>query len=200
MRRSIGIILILLTALGSSACAPETPVSTPAPAVRFTPTPQALEPTAPSTVAADPAETFSSEQLGLCFSYPRGYTQVLTSGTVEIAAPDLPGSDVKGLFWLETSDAYDRTAEVIASQDLTFAEGLNVGTWTEDLAGETAVVLDGMPGQELQRRVYAVHQGDLYVLAFWPALSENQEAAAQMEALYNAVIHTWTWSPCTANQ
>jgi hypothetical protein len=61
-------------------------------------------------------------------------------------------------------------------------------------------VLDGMPGQELQRRVYAVHAQTLYVLAFWPARSENKAAGDQMESLYTTITDSWAWSPCPASE
>jgi len=80
-------------------------------------------------------------------------------------------------------------AEMIADQGTTFAPALDVGRWTVTLGGEHAVVLDGMPGQELQRRVY--------ILTFWPACSENKAASDQMEALYAAVTSSWAWSPCS---
>jgi len=143
-----------------------------------------------------PAELFSSDELGLCFSYPRGYTQI-PADAVEIAGPNLPGSDMKGLFWLEMSDSYNRTAEKIADQEMTYAAGLDVGRWTVMLGGEQAVVLDGMPGQDLQRRVYVVHQQTLYILGFMPARSENKAAGDQMESLYTTVINSWAWSPCS---
>jgi hypothetical protein len=151
----------------------------------------------PQTSMNDTAEWFSSDQPGLCFSYPQGYA-IVPADIVEIGAPDLPGSDVKGLFWLEISDSYGRTAETIADQDLTFAAGLDVGRWNLTLDGEQAAVLDGMPGQDLQRRVYVVHEGTLYVLAFMPTRSENNAANDQMEALFNAVTSSWAWSPCPA--
>lgn len=168
----------------------------------LTATPQVLESTPAQTSGNDTVELSSSDsdRLGLCFSYPQGYTRLPYNDAVQIAAPDLPGSDVRGLFWLEISDSYDRTAEKIADQDMTYATGANVGRWTVTLGGEQAVVLDGMPGQELQRRVYAVHQQTLYVLAFWPARSENQAASDQMEALYTVVTNSWTWSPCSARE
>jgi hypothetical protein len=152
------------------------------------------------TSVNDTEELFSSDQLGLCFSYPQGYTQIPNNDTVEIAAPDLPGTDMKGLFWLEISDAYDRTAEEIATQDMTYATGVDVGRWTVTLGGEQAVVLDGMPGQDFQRRVYVVHQQTLYVLAFMPTRTENKAAGDQMEALYAAVTNSWAWSPCSASE
>lgn len=173
-----------------------------------TPTPQVLESTPVQTSVNDTAELFSSDsdRLGLCFSYPQGYTQLPYNDSVQIAAPDLPGTDTKGRFWLELSDSYNRTAEEIADEDMTYAvaqQGVpleNLGRWNVTLGGEQAVVLDGMPGQDLQRRVYIVHQQTLYVLAFVPTRSENKAAGDQMEALYTAVTNSWAWSPCSASQ
>lgn len=155
----------------------------------------------PAQTSVSPAmETFSSDKLGLCFSYPAGYNQIPYNDTVEIVAPELPGSDLRGLFWLEKSDSYNRTAETIADQDITLAGGLNVGRWTMTVGGEQAVVLDGMPGQDLTRKVYVVHQGTLYILTFTPTLSENTPASEQMEALYAAVTSSWAWSPCSVSK
>ena len=101
----------------------------------FTPTPQVLESTPAQTSVNDTAELFSSDRLGLCFSYPQGYTQLPYNDTVEIVAPDLPGTDTKGLFWLEISDSYNRTAEKIADQDMTYAvaqQGAPSKPWSLD--------------------------------------------------------------------
>jgi hypothetical protein len=166
----------------------------------FTPTLQVLESSPTQTSVTDTAEVFSSDRLGICFSYPQGYTHLPENDSVEIVAPDITGSDMKGLFWLEISDSYNRTAEKIADEDMTSAAGLNVGRWNVTLGGEQAVVLDGMPGQDLQRRVYVVHQQTLYVLAFMPTRSENKAANGQMEALYGAVTSSWAWSPCSATK
>ena len=83
---------------------------------------------------------------------------------------------------------------------MTYAAGMNVGRWTVMLDGEQAVVLDGMPGQDFQRRVYVVHQQTLYILAFMPTRSENKAAGDQMEALHAAVTNSWAWSPCSVNK
>jgi hypothetical protein len=193
---------LLLNACSFSFETLSTPTSTPAVAEDFTSTPQALESSPSQTSVNDTAELASSDsdRLGLCFSYPQGYTQLPNNDAVEIVAPDLPGTDTKGLFWIEISDSYDRTAEKIADEDMTYATGVDVGRWTVTLGGEQAVVLDGMPGQDLQRRVYVVHQQTLYVLAFMPTRSENKAAGDQMEALYTAVTNSWAWSPCSAKE
>jgi len=166
----------------------------------FTPTPEVLESTPIQTGINDTAELFSSDRLGLCFSYPQGYTHLPENDSVEIIGPELPSPDLRALFWLEISDSYDRTAEVIADQEMTYAAGLNVGRWTVMLDGEQAVVLDGMPGQDFQRRVYVVHQQTLYILTFMPTRSENKAASDQMEALYTAITNSWSWSPCSEKE
>jgi hypothetical protein len=201
------ILLLAVSSLLLNACnfsfeVLSTPTSTPAVADVFTSVPQALENTPAPTSVNDTAELSASDsdRLGLCFSYPQGYTQLPSTDMVEIVAPDNPGTDTKGLFWIEISDAYDRTAEVIADQDMTYATGVDVGRWTVTLDGEQAVVLDGMPGQDLQRRVYVVHEQTLYVLAFMPTRSESKVANDQMEALYTAVTNSWAWSPCSARE
>lgn len=200
MKRFICSTLILTVAVVSSACAKETLQSNTPVADVFTPTSQALESTPVQTNVNDKTEFFSSNRLGFCFSYPQGYTLVSDSETVEIAAPDLPGSDVKGLFWLEISDSYHRTAEKIADEDMTTLAGLNIGRWPLTLDGEPSVVLDGVPGQDLQRRVYVVHHQTLYILAFTPTRTENKAAGNQMEALYTAITNSWAWSPCSASE
>jgi hypothetical protein len=83
---------------------------------------------------------------------------------------------------------------------MTFASGVDVGRWTVMLDGEQAVVLDGMPGQDLQRRVYVMHQQTLYILAFMPTRSENKAADDQMETLYAAITNSWAWPPCSARE
>lgn len=200
MKRSIYSALAVIGTIVLSACAQEASQSNTAVADMFTPTPQVLESTPVSTSVNDTAQFFSSDELGFCFSYPQGYTQLPYNDTVEIAAPDLPGSDLTGLFWLERSDAYDRTAEVIADQDMTAAGLSSIGRSFMTLDGEQAVVLDGMPGQDFQRRVYVVHDQTLYVLAFMPTRSENKAVSDQLESLYDAVTNSWAWSPCSASE
>ena len=187
-------LAIAMLAFVLSAC------GAPATLTMETPTSQVLESTPVQTSVTDTAQWFSSDLLGLCFSYPEGYTQLPDEDTVEIIGPELPASDLRGLFWLEKSDAYDRTAEVIADQDLKVADSPSIGRSFMTLDGEQAVVLDGMPGQDFQRRVYAVHDQTLYVLAFMPTRSENKAVGDQLEALYEAVTNSWAWSPCSESE
>jgi hypothetical protein len=201
-RKLVPIFFILSGLISSCTTAPRSTVEPTQTAVVdiFTPASPVPEITPAQTCVNDTLEFFSSDMLDLSFSYPPGYTQDPYNDTVQIAAPDLPGSDLKGRFWLEISDSYNRTAEKIADQDMTFVPGLNPGRWTVTLGGEQAVVLDGMPGQDLVRVVYIVRQQTLYILTFSPTRSKNTAANDQMEALYDAVTSSWAWSPCSVSK
>jgi len=61
-------LAIAMLAFVLSAC------GAPATLTTETPTPQVLESTPVQTSVNDTAQWFSSNRLGLCFSYPEGYT------------------------------------------------------------------------------------------------------------------------------
>jgi hypothetical protein len=62
------------------------------------------------------------------------------------------------------------------------------------MGGEEALVLDGMPGQDLIRKIYIVHNGLLYTLNFSPYQSDNEIANTQMETLFASVTSSWVWT------
>ena len=123
---------LLLNACSFSLEVLSTPTSTPAVTDVITSAPQVLESTPDQASVNDKTELFSSDQLGVCFSYPKGYTQNPYSDTVQIAAPILPGAAMFGLFWLEMSDAYDRTAEKIADEEVTMQGAPPRKPWSLD--------------------------------------------------------------------
>jgi len=104
------------------------------------------------------------------------------------------------MMWIDVSDAQGRTAEDVADEELDYLAGSNPPRYTVMLGGEEALVLDGMPGQNLVRRVYIVHAGKLIIPTFSPYDSDNAFANDQMEALYAAVTSSWVWissgAPC----
>jgi hypothetical protein len=104
------------------------------------------------------------------------------------------------MMWIDVSEAQGRTAEEVSEEELSNVSGLNPPRSIVMLGGEQAVVLDGMPGQDLVRRVYIVHAGKLIIPTFSPYGSDNAFAADQMEALYAAVTSSWVWissgAPC----
>ena len=107
------------------------------------PVPQKLDAAEDQNSGDDEAQLFSSDQLGICFSYPEGYTPKPFSDTVAIAGPNYPDEgDPIVSFWLEMSDSYDRTAERIADEDMDLAVNqmgmprANISWWGITLGGE----------------------------------------------------------------
>jgi hypothetical protein len=171
--------------------------------------PVELEPTAtapapqPSTLTpgGTDVETVRLGTLDFCFSYPKGYTLVPYGESVEVVGPQSGSVPEPGMMWIDVSDAQGRTAADMADEELSYVAGLNPPRYTVRLGGEEAVVLDGMPGQNLVRRVYIVHAGRLIIPTFSPYGSDNASANDQMEALYAAATSSWVWissgAPCT---
>ena len=61
--------------------------------------------------------------------------------------------------------------------------------------GEEAIMLDKLPGQEINRQVFVLHNDYLYQLSFLP-MDENQpEMYAQAEALYFTVVNSFNFRP-----
>ncbi len=146
-------------------------------------------------------ETVRLGSLDFCFSYPQGYTLLPYGESVEVVGPYSGSGPEPGMMWIDVSDAQGRTAEDVADEELGYVAGLNPPRYAVMLGGEEAVVLDGMPGQNLVRRVYIVHAGKLIIPTFSPYGSDNAFASDQMEALYAAVTSSWVWissgAPCT---
>ena len=64
---------------------------------------------------------------------------------------------------------------------------------TTTLGGESAVVLRSIPGQDLNRQVFAEHEGRLYRLTFYPD-DEAVPEFGEMERLYSAVLESFTFT------
>jgi hypothetical protein len=150
----------------------------------------------PETLTPDGAgmEAVSLAGLDFCFSYPKGYTLLPYGESVEVVGPQSGAVPEPGMMWIDISDAQGRTAEDVADEELSYVAGLNPPRYSVLLGGEEALVLDGMPGQNLVRRVYIVHAGKVIIPTFSPYGSGNAGANEQMEALYAAVTSSWGWT------
>ena len=60
---------------------------------------------------------------------------------------------------------------------------------------EKAIMLDKLPGQDIHREVFVVHNNDLYQLTFSPMDESQQEAYAQAQALFDTVIGSFNFHP-----
>jgi len=61
--------------------------------------------------------------------------------------------------------------------------------------GEKAIMLDRLPGQDINRRVFVRHNDYLYQLTFLPMDETRPEVYAQAEALYFTVVNSFNFRP-----
>lgn len=152
-------------------------------------------------IADEPALGLTYEPLDYCFAYPQGFSQQIYDHEVEVVGPQSRSNPEPGLAWIDAIDPQGRSALDMADEEVAAFGGTPPRSIVM-LGGEEALVLDGMPGQDLVRKVYIVHNGLLYTLNFMPFQSANQEANAQMQTLFEFVTSSWTWissgNPCPA--
>jgi hypothetical protein len=95
--------------------------------------------------------------------------------------------------YIEVQDAAGRSAEQVADELTTDFDPVlfNIQRSSTTIGGEQAVVLDNMPGQDINRQVVFVHSGRVYKLTFAPASADYGEIYARMESLYTVVINSF---------
>jgi hypothetical protein len=157
----------------------------------------ALPPASPSSAgeapAACPTPAGDSQLLvnaadGYCLLYPAGYLaeQTAPGATSIVLGSRMNHSDPR--VGIEVSDAQGHTLAEIGDQLVAdYAPGLAVERGTTTVGGAEALVLDNLPGQDLNRRVAVIQDGRLYSFFFTP-LGETDEARAALEAFYQGVL------------
>jgi hypothetical protein len=104
---------------------------------------------------------------------------------------------------IEVYEADGRTAAQVADELMIDVEaavpGFNVERTAATVGGEAAVVLDRMPGQDINRQVFVVHKDRLYKLTFAPADEAVGDSYAQMESLYATVIGSFNFLPSVSS-
>jgi hypothetical protein len=147
-----------------------------------------------------PAETAETRVLrqpshGYCLLYPVAYkverpneaeTQLVIGSLLNVQDPRVS---------IATQKAEGRTAGQFADELLASYQQSRVGRETVMVGGVEAVVLDQLPGQEINRRVILVQEEWLYELTFTPADATLGAAFEGMEALYDGVIKSFTFIP-----
>lgn len=73
-------------------------------------------------------------------------------------------------------------------------EGANIKRQALLLGGEAAEVVEGLPGRTGSRQIFVVHAGEVYHLSFYPVDPAFPQAAADIEALWQTVTASFTFS------
>jgi len=132
---------------------------------------------------------------GYCLLYPIGYKVEKPSDIeTELVVGSLlnaedPRADIK------VEDAAGRTADERAKQIAADFTGFPIERSSVVLGGVEAIVLDKLPGQDINRQVLFEHEGLLYHLTFWPADESAGDAYRRMEALYDTIVASFAFIP-----
>jgi hypothetical protein len=144
-------------------------------------------------------QLLKNEKSGYCLLYPAGYKAeqpnpdetVLFSGSLQNVEA--------GRATIEVSDAGGRPAPEIAGgiarEIAASLPGWGLKQNTLSLGGETAIMLDNVPGQDISRQVVLVHAGRLYRLTFVPADPAQAGPYQGMEKLYKTVVESFRFAP-----
>jgi hypothetical protein len=133
---------------------------------------------------------------GYCLAYPAEYK-------VEKASPSLTALVIGGGLnavdpraHITVTDARGKTLEEAAQRmEAEYNVGFDPKRSQTTVAGEPAVVFDGLTGEDVNRRVLFVHDGLLYELYFAPSDPANADVYARLETLYKQVIGSFTFIP-----
>jgi hypothetical protein len=147
--------------------------------------------------AGEGTALYRNDDLGYCLLYPttHGPVEYSETGTAFTVGGDIM-NHIDARLDIEVAEA---TATATDVADALVAD-VEREVQTADLARSVislgpvgAEVVDMVPGQELTRIVFAVHNGRLYTLRFIPADPEA-EAFAAMQALYTTVIDSFSFT------
>jgi hypothetical protein len=195
------------TPQGQNLLSTPTPHSLPEP----TPTPEIFNPLNPSPTpsTSDLPMTCQITDLkvqvdraaGYCFAYPERYhydAQPMFN-VMAVQGPPVGSSTepVSAAFYVETSPA--AAGQSLEQQvdsflkDFTAADPVSLGRTALTLDGEDAILVDQIPGYLSWRIVFAIHDGVLYRLMYWPV--DVPEVKTDLEELYQTTLNSFAFIP-----
>lgn len=153
-------------------------------------------PTGPETSTGCPTPTDGSllltdEGRGYCLLYPTSHTVVqLDSGNTEIVVGEVM-NHIDPRVSITVEDLAGRTIDQVVDEFLAGYEGFEIERTNLTVAGEEAILLDGIPGQDFYRMVLVTHDGILYRLQFAPYDENLADTFPQAEQLYALVVDSF---------
>ena len=190
-----------LAACGGQTVVPEATV-VPATAALATAEPATAKPTATTEAAAEPpaacptatADTtlLRDPRHGFCLLYPAGHK-------IERPNPDEVTIVVGSLLnttepraGITVTAADGRKAQSVADEIVAGFEGFEIVQSETTVAGEPAIVLDDVPGQDINRQVIFTHGDQLFRLFFSPIDPANP---ALIDAFSDTILGSFTFMP-----
>lgn len=192
MLRKQYLILVLISMFVQTACAGAVVT------VTSVPTPTEVTPMDACPTATAELKLLKNTEAGYCLLYPANYSGDI-QGLVVINPVPEPGGDMPGDAWvlIQVEAANERTAAQVAEAAITAAgTGFNIAKSEILINGAQAVVVDGIPEQDSNRKVFAVSNDRLYTLTFQPWYpSTDASQLTPLEGLYTTIINTLHFMP-----
>ena len=172
---------MLIAPLALSGCSPK--LQAPATA-EASPTPEASQPKID-------VKLYTNDTYGFSLYVPRSDEVFEPSSTeVSIIAPG-EGHD-RGLVIIMMEPANGRTAEqVVEAAKTELGPGFNINAKAIAVDDTQALVVTGMPGQDVNRQLFMVHDDLLYHMTFSPDDPQAGPAYQQMEDVFAVIVNTF---------
>jgi hypothetical protein len=214
IKKQLLILIAMVAMLVLVACASPTAVGTTQPsfsdpvATVFATTMQALPSKTPESTAKpscpEPMEgtqLLMNEGHGYCLLHPTEYNVVYPPmesclanrvNSMECQFITFAGADGYPITWINVDVASGRTAGEVADAEIAFlGPDFNIERTDLSIGGEQAVLMDGLPGQDIVRKVVVVHNDLLYTLSFTP-WDKNDTALVN---LYTTIVNSFHFLP-----
>jgi hypothetical protein len=182
MRSELLLVVLALVAVTVAAC------SLPGVAATTQSEPQMGDTAAICPEAAPGAELLRVEEHGYCLLYPSGYsierpnpeeTVLVVGSLLDVSNPRL---------YIKVTDARESTLEQTVDAVVADFPGFEISRSSATIGGQNAIVLDGVPGQDISRQIVIVRDGRMYQFTFVPASEDAGEIYTRMEELYKMVV------------
>lgn len=139
---------------------------------------------------------YANQAAGYCLLYPADFAVLeYETGIIIQRQPHGFPEPTLPFLNLEISDAANQTAKEVADglvAEVADLVGLEITRADLVVGGQQAVVLDGLPGQDPNRQVLVVREGQLYKLMF-----DYSERGPDFEHLYDVIVNSFTFLPAT---
>jgi hypothetical protein len=206
----LSLLLYLLLVACAPVTAPTAPTATAVPVatVEATATPEEettsittpepitdtvqVENTATSICPEPAAETdlVSDPVAGYCFLIPAGFSTASFTDEIVVYAPETtPGHRERAFVNVETAGG--RTLEEVLDDIKASLPGFTATQSSLTLGGVPAIQLDNLPGQDINRKVFAINGDRLYTLTFVPFEADRPDATAETEELYALMLSSF---------
>jgi hypothetical protein len=138
---------------------------------------------------------FANSAYGYCLIYPDIYTvhQPHPNETVLVIGDPVNQSDPRVSIVIESANG--RTvSQVVEGLLATFDTAVfNIESSDTTIGGEQAIMLDNMPGQDISRQLFVVHDDMLYHMMFTPFDASLTESYAQAQNLFGMVTGSFAF-------